>query len=100
MCQNNGLRENMKTLSDLDRLQELMSELDQLVLARKEPHLCESSDSLPQSAEGRELFAQLVCPENRNALRAWYGQIKEIQLNPFAANLKQMVERAIGEKLG
>jgi hypothetical protein len=76
----------------------LLSDLTQLGW-EKEPDLGRSGDWRPKTPEGKELFDQLVSPDNRELLRRWYARFRGMDLNPTAANLKASIEQAIGETL-
>ena len=82
----------------VERIAELMAELDRLSLTWQEPKLGDP-DWRPESEEGKAVFARLTAAENRQALRAWYARFRDTELNSGALNLKRSLERAVNESL-
>ncbi len=83
---------------EVRRIFDLMEGLDQIAFTH-ERNLGADDHWVPESAEGKAIFAQLIAPENRQALRKWYARSDAGGLNPSALNLKLSLERAIQEKL-
>ena len=83
---------------EIQRVFDLMEELDCLHFI-KEPKLGENADWVPESLEGKAVFAKLIAPENRQALRKWYARYKGMEPNPSAKNLQSCLERVTQEKL-
>lgn len=79
-------------------ISELMARLDRLRFEH-EPEVGRSANWRPQSSEGREIFEQLTAQENRQALRDWYAQFEDTELNESARLLKESLEAATGEEL-
>lgn len=71
---------------------DLFNELDQVIIR----HFGELDDTL-QTERGKQLLAQLLSEENRVELRAWYK--RHARLNPGAEEIKQRLERELGEQL-
>ena len=53
----------------------------------------------PRSSQVKEIISRLTAPENRAALRAWYIRAGR-DINPSAAQFRDWLGKAIGERLG
>jgi hypothetical protein len=75
-----------------------MQKFDSAELARRhEEGWSTNTNWRPQTAEGKDAFAELIAEENRQALKKWYLNFSA--LNKNADMFRHILEVATGEKL-
>ncbi|QDV19100.1 hypothetical protein Pan153_37630 [Gimesia panareensis] len=74
-------------------VQEILVELDKLIIEK-----LGSLDEALNTERGQELFLKLTSETRRQELIETYGDT--IEMNDLAREIKQKIEKSIGEKLG
>lgn len=87
----------MATAPATTHILDLLGRLDTAWLT--EPDFGKNPDWKPQTPEIAAVIAEIISPENRAALSAWYGRSSKSQMNPSALWLCEYLERTTNTKL-